>query len=124
MAIPRRYKLYDILEEIHDKIPTYTVISEPEEPEKALRDAPLLERYPWAGPLDKVPQEKQDIENGPDKLENYFGSYTYDARPPWGRRHHLIDRRGWPRVHTPPWLNRPLWGEGCKTHPHMPWSKD
>jgi len=123
---PRRYPLYDILEEIDEKIPWYTVVSEPEEPMLPEPGAPILERYPWAGELGGVPEEKQEIEN--DKktaLEPFFGSWV-DNPPPLGRRQNYVFRRGWPRYNHPPWINRPLIGEGTsrKVRHDQEWSKD
>mmetsp|Transcript_9749 Transcript_9749/g.19515 ORF Transcript_9749/g.19515 Transcript_9749/m.19515 type:complete len:302 (-) Transcript_9749:101-1006(-) len=122
--VPRRYPLYDILEEIDEKVPWYTVVSEPEDVPAINRDAPILERYPFAGPLGGVPEEKQEIENNSETaLEPFFGSWT-DAPPPIGRRQNYVARRGWPRYNHPPWINRPLIGEGVKVPGNLPWSKD
>mmetsp|Transcript_87878 Transcript_87878/g.272142 ORF Transcript_87878/g.272142 Transcript_87878/m.272142 type:complete len:314 (-) Transcript_87878:73-1014(-) len=122
--VPRRYPLYDILEEIDEKVPWYTVISEPEEPMLPVPDAPLLKRYPWAGPLGGVPEEKQEVENDRETaLEPFFGSWT-ECPPPLGRRQNYVFRRGWPRYNFPPWINRPLIGEGVKVPGDLAWSKD
>jgi len=122
--VPIRYPLYDILEEIDEKIPAYTVVSEPEEFYKPDRDAPLTERYPWAGSLEKVPQQKQDLENGEDALEPLFGSIVYENLPPTGRSQNYVLRRGWPRYDHPPWINRPKWGTEVKVPHRMKWKKD
>merc|ERR1712190_393593 len=111
--VPRRYELYDILEKIDETIPTYTVVSEPEEPLQPVFDVPLKERYPWAEPLDKVPLKKRiEEESWETGMEPYFGSYTKQNLPPIGRRQNYVHRRGWPRYNHPPWINRPLIGSG------------
>lgn len=123
--VPRRYPLYDKLEELDEKLPWYTVISEPEEPLDPVMDVPLLERYPWAGSLEKVPKEKQEKESRPATgMEPYFGSFTKQNLPPLGRRQLYVFRRGWPRYNYPPWINRPLIGEGIKVIHNLPFKKD
>lgn len=123
--VPRRYPLYDILEELDEKLPWYTVISEPEEPLDPVMDVPLLERYPWAESLEKVPKEKQEKESRPATgMEPYFGSFTRQNLPPRGRRQLYVFRRGVPRYNHPPWINRPLIGQGVKVIHNLPYKKD
>lgn len=123
--VPRRYELYDILEEIDEKIPTYTIISEPEEPLEPVMDVPLTERYPWAGPIDSVPEEKKELEaRVKTRLEPYFSNFTTQGLPPWGRRQQYVFRRGWPRYHYPPWINKPKVGDGVRLPGSLPFLKD
>merc|ERR1719401_685183 len=111
--VPRRYELYDILEEMDKNVPWYTVISEPEVPKEPVMDVPLMERYPWAEPF-KTHPKKIELESGEDRLEPLFGSFTSQCLPPIGRRQNYIERRGWPKYNYPPWLNRPLVGTGIR----------
>jgi len=121
--LPRRYELYDILEEIDENVPTYTVLSEPEEPMQPVMDVPLMKRYPWAGQM-KVPEAKKELEDNPETaLEPLFQSWT-DAPPPLSRRQLYIERRGWPTYHYPPWINRPEAGKGHSIPGNLDWSKD
>lgn len=121
--LPRRYELYDILEEIDENVPTYTVISEPEEPMQPVMDVPLMKRYPWAGEM-KVPEAKKELEDNPETaLEPLFQSWT-DAPPPLSRRQLYIERRGWPTYHYPPWINRPEAGKGHSIPGNLDWAKD
>jgi len=124
--VPRRYPIYDLLEELDETTPTYTVVSEPDMPEAPVEDVPLTARYPWAGSLDKVPQAKQDMEESyPSKMEPYFGSWTRQNLPPMGRRQRYEERRGVPSYNYPPWINRPLIGEGIrKVSGSYPYLKD
>lgn len=123
--VPRRYDLYDKLEEIDETVPVYTVVSEPEEPMQPEMDAPIARRYPWAGKLMKLHEEKQKLENDRETaLEPYFGSFTKQNLPPIGRRQQYVFRRGWPRYNHPPWINRPLIGEGVKVTGGTKWKKD
>jgi hypothetical protein len=123
--VPRRYELYDILEEIDETIPTYTVISEPEEPLEPVKDVPLTERYPWAGPIDSVCEEKKELESSVStRLEPYFSNFTREGLPPWGRRQQYVFRRGWPRYHYPPWINKPKVGDGVRLPGSLPFLKD
>merc|ERR1719414_74456 len=122
--VPRRYELYDKLEEIDETTPWYTVLSEPEEALESCRDVPIMQRYPWAGPLNELPKAKQRIENDTTTaLEPYFGSLR-DNPPPMGRTQNYVHRRGWPRYNHPPWINRPLIGTGISKPNDKPFSKD
>merc|ERR1719401_2540022 len=127
--VPRRYDLYDILEEMDKTTPWYTVISEPEVPKEPVMDVPLMERYPWAEPF-KTHPKKIELESGDDRMEPLFGSFTTQNLPPLGRRQRYIERRGWPGYHYPPWLNRPLVGTGLRFKKakyekrDLVWSKD
>lgn len=122
---PRRYPLYDLLDELDKKVPTYTIISEPEEPLEPVFDVPLTQRYPWADKL-KVRKEKQRLE-APDsevRLEPLFGSITGSNLPPTGRMQKYVLRRGWPSYNYPPWLNKPKVGEEVYVDPKTPWKND
>jgi len=121
--VPRRYKLYDILEELDETVPWYTVVSEPEEPKEPVWDVPLAKRYPWAGSLDSVPKEKKRLERA-SPMEPLFGSITGTQLPPTGRRQRYLDRKGWPAEKLPPWLNRPLIGTEVYVPSNMPFKKD
>eukprot|EP00931_Biecheleriopsis_adriatica_P023390 TRINITY_DN1477_c0_g1_i1.p1 TRINITY_DN1477_c0_g1~~TRINITY_DN1477_c0_g1_i1.p1 ORF type:complete len:296 (-),score=70.66 TRINITY_DN1477_c0_g1_i1:125-961(-) len=123
--LPRRYPLYDILEEIHETVPTYTVISEPEEPLEPVLGVELTKRYPWAGSLDKVNKKKQEMEHGTndERMEPYFGSWTGAGLKPQGRMQLYIKRMGFPSYNYPPWVNRPLDGEQVKVPGDLAWSK-
>merc|ERR1719221_898615 len=91
---------------------------------EAVFDVPLTERYPWAESLDKVPQEKKDLEEE-DPMEPLFGSITGTQVPPTGRSQNYIERRGWmQRKAYPPWLNRPLVGTEIFVPNKMRWKKD
>merc|ERR1712032_678971 len=108
--VPTRYPVYDKLEEYDETLPWYTVISEPEDPQKSYRDAPLLNRYPWAEPF-KTPEKKQEAEANPHKaLEPYFGNFIHDVPPPLTRTQLYIERRGFPTYQYPPWINKPKFG--------------
>ena len=122
---PRRYPLYDILEELDTTTPAYTVVSEPEEPMMPVEGVPLIERYPWAGEL-KTPEAKQYMEDpsNEDRLEPYFGSITGANLPPLSREQKYVHRYGWPHYNYPPWLNRPKIGEGVQIPGDTPWKKD
>lgn len=120
--VPRRYKLYDILEELDETVPWYTVISEPEEPMEPVFDVPLYKRYPWAKKL-KVPKKKIKKE-WKSPMEPLFGSITGTQLPPTGRRQRYIERRGWPNVKYPVWLNKPLKGTEVFVDNNMEWKKD
>jgi len=107
---PTRYPIYDELEELDTKLPWYTVLSEPDEPMKSDRDAPLLERYPWADSF-KTPEKKQTREEDTKKaLEPLFGNFIYETPPPLTRHQRYIHRRGYPTYNTPPWINNPVYG--------------
>merc|ERR1719401_3150603 len=127
--VPRRYELYDLLEELDKSTPWYTVISEPEVPKEPVFDVPLDRRYPWADPF-KVHPKKFKLESSKDRLEPLFGNFTTTNLPPIGRRQNYIERRGWPKYHYPPWLNRPLVGTGIRfdkakfNKKDLAWSKD
>lgn len=122
--VPRRYPLYDLLEEYDKTLPTYTVVWEPEEPMKAVEDVPLLERYPWANSLKKVNKKKQEMESGDDKMERLFGSYTRENLPPMSRRQKYVPRMGYPHYNYPPWINRPLAGTELQIPAATRWKKD
>lgn len=126
--VPRRYPLYDILEMMDERVPTYTIISQPEEPLEPVYGVPLVDRYPWAGSLEKVHKRKQEKEHGTneDRMEPFFGSWTGAGMPPMGRRQRYVARRGFPTYNSPPWLNRPLIGhEGMwkKVDGHTAWKR-
>ncbi|CAE8640752.1 unnamed protein product [Polarella glacialis] len=123
--VPRRYPLYDILEEIDERIPTYTVLTEPEDPYAPREKVALVERYPWAGSLAGVNKKKQDMEHGEndERMEPLFGSWTGAGLPPTGRRQRYILHTGFPTYNLPPFLNRPLIGEGVKVTGNMEWKK-
>lgn len=125
---PRRYAIYDILEDLEKRIPTYTIISEPAEPMPAVRDVSITQRYPWIGEgrLDNLHPKKLRKESGieEDKMEPYFGDFTREMRPPLVRREKRVTRRGWPHYNMPPWLNRPLIGTGGKVPKDSVWKKD
>lgn len=123
--VPRRYPLYDILEELYDKVPTYSIVSEPEEPMKPVFKVPLTERYPWAGDLSKVNKKKQRKEHGmnEDRMEPLFGAFNGVNRPPMGRWEKYEKRMGHPTYNYPPWLNKPLIGHDIKVPGDMKWSK-
>jgi len=125
VRLKRRYEVFDDLERIHEELPSYTVIEEPEEAMEPVEDAPLLERYPWAGSLESVPQEFVDKENDIETaLEPLFASITGRNLPPMGRRQNLIHRTGFPTQQHPPWLNSPLAGHEVTVDHFKPWSKD
>jgi hypothetical protein len=108
--LPTRYDIYDKLEEYDETLPWYTVLSEPAEPKPSIRDAPLLERYPWAEPF-KTTEKKQEKEADADKaLEPLFGNFIYDIPPPMTRTQNYIERRGFPKYNYPPWINKPKYG--------------
>lgn len=126
LAVPRRYPLYDILEELDETTPVYTVVEEPEEPMMPVEHVPITDRYPWADNLERLPRKKIDMEDSEseDRLEPYFGSITGANLPPLSREQKYVYRRGWANYNHPPWLNRPLIGEGCKVPGDMKWKKD
>lgn len=123
--VPRRYPFYDILEEVYEKVPTYTIISEPDEPLEPVMKVPLTERYPWAGDLSKVNERKQRKEHGEneDRMEPLFAAWNGAGRPPKSRQEKWEKRMGWPSYNHPPWLNAPKVGEDVKVLPTMTWKK-
>lgn len=122
--LPRRYPLYDILEELDETLPQYTIISEPEEPLEPVLHVPLNKRYPWAGKLEKVHPRKMKREHGrnPNRMEPLFGSWTGAGSPPRNRMQKYVLRRGFPSYNYPPWLNHPG-TPGWKIDPDEPWRK-
>lgn len=116
--LPRRYPLYDKLEEYDTTLPIYTVVSEPEEPLRPVEDVGLMKRYPWAGELKvgraNVKCRKED--NKYTRMEPYFANYVHEAPPPQGQEQLWVKRRGWPSYDMPPWINKPLVG----TAPNIP----
>lgn len=126
LAVPRRYPLYDILEELDETTPVYTVVEEPEEPMLPVEGVPITKRYPWAGGLGKLPKAKIEMEapGAEERLEPYFGSIVGSNLPPTGRRQRYVYRQGWPNYNHPPWVNKPLIGQEVRVPGDMPWSKD
>ncbi|CAJ1365086.1 unnamed protein product, partial [Effrenium voratum] len=102
--VPRRYPLYDILEELYDKVPTYTIVSEPDVPMEPVMKVPLTERYPWAGDLSKVHPLKQEKEHGEneDRMEPLWAAWNGAGHPPQGREQMYEKRMGWPTYNHPP----------------------
>jgi len=123
--VPRRYPLYDILEEVYDKVPTYSIISEPDEPLEPVMKVPLVERYPWAGSLEKVHFRKKEKEDGKndDRMEPLFAQWNGAGRPPMSRAEKYEKRMGWPSYNHPPWLNAPKVGTDLLVRPGRKWKK-
>eukprot|EP00443_Scrippsiella_acuminata_P099202 CAMPEP_0115621200 /NCGR_PEP_ID=MMETSP0272-20121206/25605_1 /TAXON_ID=71861 /ORGANISM="Scrippsiella trochoidea, Strain CCMP3099" /LENGTH=303 /DNA_ID=CAMNT_0003057315 /DNA_START=50 /DNA_END=961 /DNA_ORIENTATION=- len=123
MRQPRRYELYDILEELDETTPWYTIVSEPEEPMLPVEGVPLKERYPWAGDLQRVHPDKEEMENSEeDRMAPLFLPLS-KAPPPTGRRQRYIERRGFATGKQPPWLNRPEIGYEVHVPHDMPFKK-
>ncbi|CAJ1388486.1 unnamed protein product, partial [Effrenium voratum] len=123
--VPRRYPLYDILEELYDKVPTYTIVSEPDVPMEPKMKVPLTERYPWAGDLSKVHPLKQEKEHGEneDRMEPLWAAWNGAGHPPQGREQMYEKRMGWPTYNHPPWINKPMIGQDIKVSSSQKWSK-
>lgn len=102
---PRRWELWDILEEYDETWPGMTIISEPDEPMMPVEGADLQDRYPWAGKLDvKKEFEEQEAWDSEDRLEP-MSQPMWKAPPPLSRAQKWIYRRGWTGMSQPPWLN-------------------
>jgi len=107
--LPRRYPLYDKLEEYDKTLPVYTIISEPEEPLKPV-EGPLTERYPWAGDF-RVDRKTYARESDKyTRKEPFFAHFVHESPAPRGLEQQFVHRRGWPTQKYPPWLNKPLAG--------------
>jgi len=120
---PRRYELYDILEELDESTPWYTIVSEPEEPMMPVEGVPLKERYPWAGELKRVHPKKEAYEDSEeDRMAPAFLP-LWKAPPPTGRRQRYIERRGFATAKQPPWLNRFEVGYEVRVPHDMPFEK-
>eukprot|EP00913_Durusdinium_trenchii_P001179 g1083.t1 len=119
--LPRRYPLYDILEEVYSKVPTYTIVSEPDEPLEPVMKVPLTERYPWAGSLSKEHGTNED------RMEPLFAAWNGAGHPPRGREQTFEKRMGWPSYNHPPgaqpWINKPLIGTDIQVPSDMKWKK-
>jgi len=129
--LPRRYPLYDILEDLDEKVPYWTIIEEPEEPLKPVYDVGIKQRYPWAEPLDRLTEEKIEQEKTWDSgMEPFFGNKVHTALPPLGLVQNFEMRKGTylyrERAKYPPWLNKPPYGLGVKAHKYkeIQWTKD
>jgi hypothetical protein len=126
--MPRRYELYDVLEEMTAKVPTYTIIEEPEEPILPVFDVGIKERYPWAGPLENVNWRKiEEEENYYTAMEPLYGSSVHQNSAPSGRTQTYEQRRGYERASKfPMWLNIPVKGAeiGKEKINNLQWQKD
>merc|ERR1712060_251713 len=98
--------------ELDDEIPHFTIVEEPDVIPQPLEEVGLLERNPWAGALGCIPEWKIEKESGPDQWEPLLASWTGKGRPPLGRRQRYIERRGFPTLNPPAWMNRPIGGWG------------
>jgi hypothetical protein len=129
--LPRRYPLYDILEDLDDKVPDYTIVEEPEEPMKPVYDVGIEKRYPWAKPLDRLTEEKIEQERTWDSgMEPLYGNIIHTMLPPLGLVQNFEMHKGTnlyrERTHYPPWLNAPPKGLGQKARnlKTVQWTKD
>jgi hypothetical protein len=129
--LPKRYPLYDILEDIDENVPDYTIVEEPEEPMQPVYDVGIKKRYPWAGPLDRLTDEKIEKERTWDSgMEPLHGSIIHTMLPPLGLVQNFEMHKGTnlyrERARFPPWLNRPPRGLGVKANKFrkIQWTKD
>eukprot|EP00929_Paragymnodinium_shiwhaense_P100226 TRINITY_DN623_c0_g2_i1.p1 TRINITY_DN623_c0_g2~~TRINITY_DN623_c0_g2_i1.p1 ORF type:complete len:309 (+),score=74.84 TRINITY_DN623_c0_g2_i1:138-1064(+) len=123
--VPRRYPLYDKLEEYDDTLPVYTVVSEPEKPKRPKRgEDDVRKRYPWAGEIKANRRTVKREADPEERLEPYFANYVTEAPPPQGYVQNVVHRRGWPRYNHPPWINKPLMGQQFKVPNDMEWKKN
>lgn len=125
--LPRRYPIYDILEELDETLPAWTIIDEPEEPLQPLEDVPLLERYPWAGELKRVHPQKQEREHGSEerRMMPLYGSVMVDPNPK-GRRQKYIERSMYKNQEInlhPRYLQRPRKGEKVEIDDKEHWKR-
>mmetsp|Transcript_73112 Transcript_73112/g.136666 ORF Transcript_73112/g.136666 Transcript_73112/m.136666 type:complete len:259 (-) Transcript_73112:35-811(-) len=106
--MPRRYELYDKLEEYDETLPYFTIISEPDEPEEATENVPLSERYAWAGDIKWHPKKLEENK----RLEPLFGSSVWQNLKPMTRRQKWEGqaRKGqFPSHNYPKWAYEPDW---------------
>jgi len=118
---PIRYPIYDILEYLENKIPCYTIVSEPEEPMRPVLDVPLTMRYPWAGALEKIhPWKIKNEDESP--MERLHGNIRTELPPPTTRVQKMIARRGFPTQKYPRWMEPSSPAKALP--PDFPWRKD
>jgi len=122
--LPRRYELYDKLEEYDDTLPYYTILSEPDKPEEASENVPLSERYAWAGEVNMHPQKLEENK----RLEPLYGSSVWQNLKPMTRRQKWEGqaRKGHFQSHNyPKWAYEPDWNGLRPNLPQdMEWESD
>merc|ERR1712194_185136 len=101
------------------------------EPLKPVYDVGIKKRYPWAGPLDRLTDEKIEQEKTWESgMEPLYGNIIHTALPPLGLVQNFEMHKGTnlyrERARFPPWLNAPPRGFGIKAHNlrEVQWGKD
>jgi len=117
---PIRYLLYDIMEEIDQKIPSCTIVREPEEPKNPIPNVPLVKRYPWAPDFycHSIKQWLEAYDKGVG-LDPWWAPIWGAGGVPYGRHGDMMCRKGpYARITYPQWDKMPEKGTDKQRAPN------